>query len=176
MASHSRVSFKNAETIHDAQWLLNNLEYDAQQGELWMKQPRKKLSITEKASIFGAHIRLNGKSFVAMRVAWLMTFARWPLGHILPLNGWWHDIRSTNLFEIDPVDGEQEALTNLLPSTRRMMQVEVNKRYLRDLLAAGHKPGVGEQRWKAGIPKRIIPQAKLSLMGSSAGMCAEGGD
>ena len=93
--------------MEDRAWIFNHLDYNPETGEfVWMKG-RQGVKIGDKAGtvVTGGYIAItiDGKRFMAHRLAWLYCVRRWPLYGIDHLNGNRADNRIVNLQDVPQV-------------------------------------------------------------------------
>lgn len=156
--------------------ILANYTYDADTGEIFNNKgngrPLTLLIEGTNPFVAKAKVKVEGKSVIAARVAWLLQTKGWPEGPVICLNGLQSDIRFTNLFdqtdyaqpdEIPP--DEQETPLSALRETHR--------RFLEDLRHHHPKGPINYNIRSSGIPKPYY--SFRAGIGSSAAMCADFG-
>lgn len=174
-------TYKNAETLDVRDFITRNVGYDEENGVLFYKATDKTAQTT--VNIHDGRCKISGRILIASRVAYLLKNNCWPIHDIIPLNGSISDIRWTNIFEskrdvVDEDDLENEDDNRVRITEKRTSKSsmqEVHKRFLEDLVAAGHEYGCNELNIKKGAAKFIIP-GHIPRSSSPAGACAnEGG-
>lgn len=174
--------YKNAETIDVRDFIKRNVGYDEENGVLFYKAT----DATRQTNILikDGRCKISGRILIALRVAYLLKNNSWPFKEIVPLNGVVSDIRWTNIFEVEPKnsdededeDESEEARVRLTEKGASIISMqEVHKRFLEDLVAAGHEYGCNELKVKSGVARFVTP-GHIPRSSSPAGACAnEGG-
>lgn len=158
-------------------YILNNIIYDPDDGQLWLRetesQPETLLKITDARAAnrdWRGRVKINGRRAVAARVAYLLVHGDWAKAPIICLNGCESDIRWTNLWEDETHLAEEMLPPDELPDYSSRLK-EINKRHVADL-KKHHPPGCGELSIRSrGHVKHY--SASAGFIGSPADLCAE---
>lgn len=169
--------YRNDEIKDQKYYLLNNVIYDPDKGELWLRetesQPETLIPIGDARSAnkeFRGRVKINGKRVVAARVAYLLVHGEWAKAPIVCLNGCESDIRWTNLWEDITHLPDEMLPPDELPDYSARLK-EINKRHVADL-KKHHPYGCGELNIRArGHVKHY--SASAGFIGSPADLCAE---
>jgi len=83
---------------------VNLIDYNPETGELRWRQARRRsavgaISTTKKSNHYLA-VHIQGRQYLAHRIAWLISYGRWPFGDIDHINGVRDDNRICNLREV----------------------------------------------------------------------------
>lgn len=169
--------YRNDEIKDVKYYILNNVIYDPDNGQLWLRetetQPETLIPITDDKAAnkhLRGRVKINGKKAVAARVAYLLVHGDWPRVPIVCLNGCESDIRWTNLWEDLSYLPDEMLPPDEQPDFSSRLE-ETNKRHVADL-KKHHPHGCNELNIRArGHVKHY--SASAGFIGSPADLCAE---